>query len=688
MTFGPYQVIGEIGRGGMATVYRALDPRVGRTVALKVLPRELLHDPQFLSRFQREMRTIAALEHPAIVPIYDVGEEDGQPYFVMRYMDGGSLEDRLKQGPLSLEESLRILKHLAPALDEMHTRGVVHRDLKPANILFDHSGQPYLSDFGIAKVQNAATTLTGQAIVGTPTYISPEQAQGQEVDGRADIYALGVILYQMLTGDVPFKADTPMSLLLKHVSEPPPSIHGRQPDLPPGVDYVIQRSLAKDPDTRFASASEMAAALQASIVGDPDQTLPPTVVAPPRKKKTPPAKKMPWVWLGVGLLLLLALAGGGWWLGSRSQPAFTATPLPSPRPPTVAIWTPTALQPPAGGANAASPSPTTPLPTQTPTLTPTPLPAAPVIGGADRVAFLARNDIWVMNLDGSDLTQLTLDGAAKTGLQWLPDGDRILYRSGLCLKTVSVSTLREDILTCLTSVQFIEGAQVSPAGDRLALSIDRELYILPFAAETLAGLRSRQDVARAALCRVAPDVAVKDVRWGQDGQSLAVSFAGVSGNRRVDLLRVFSLQSCADGQEAVVQRLDEFPAQRFTMSGYNDDPTIPSFSWSAASGFLLHSARRNGGFGNLYVYHMDTHKAQMLDPLGTACCYRDAVWTPDGLYLMFAYQDINLGADSQTQLYLVPFGLLGTGTNFDPLPLPPDFFNRTDSPQPVFHPAE
>ncbi len=685
MKFGPYEVLGEIGRGGMATVYRALDPRVGRVVALKVLPRELLHDPQFLSRFQREMRTIATLEHPAIVPIYDVGEEDGQPYFVMRYMDGGSLADRLKQGALSLAETLHIFSHLAPALDEMHAKGVVHRDLKPANILFDHAGQPYLSDFGIAKVKNVAVTLTGQAIVGTPTYISPEQAQGQEVDGRADIYALGVILYQMLTGDVPFKADTPMSLLLKHVNEPVPSVCARRPDLPPAIDYVIQRALAKDPSARFASVGEMVGALRAAAQREGESAAPTTVVSPLRQAAS--QKRKVYLWAGLGFLLLVAMvAGGVFWLA----PWGAALALPSPSPvPMVASATPAEVLPSPSATPVAAPTATpSPAPTAVPTATATPLPLAPAIGGADRLAFVARNDIWMMNLDGSDLTQLTLDGAAKTGLQWLPDGDRILYRSGLCLKTVSVSTLREDILTCLTSVQFIEGAQVSPDGTRLALSIDRQLYILPFTSEVLAGLRSRPDVARAALCRVVPDIATKDIRWGSDGQSLAVQFAGVAGARRVDLIRVLQLRSCADGGVAEVWRLDEFPAQRFTMSGYTDNPVIPDFSWNEAGGFLLHSGRRNGGFGNLYVYHIDTHKAQMLDPLGTTCCYRDARWSPDGLYIAFAYQDINLGAQSQTELYLVPFGLLGTGAVFEPLPLPPDFFNRTDSPQLIFRPVE
>ena len=154
--FGRYEIKAEIGRGGMATVYHAYDPRFEREVALKVLPRAMLHDPQFRTRFEREAKTIAMLEHPAIVPVYDFGEEDGQPYFVMRYMTGGSLTDRMKNGPMTVQEVAHLFERLAPALDEAHAKGIIHRDLKPGNILFDQYGEPYISDFGIAKI--AATS--------------------------------------------------------------------------------------------------------------------------------------------------------------------------------------------------------------------------------------------------------------------------------------------------------------------------------------------------------------------------------------------------------------------------------------------------------------------------------------------------------------------------------------------------
>jgi ABC-type transport system substrate-binding protein len=263
---GRYEIKAELGRGGMATVYRAYDPRFRREVALKVLPREFLHDPQFRARFEREAQTIATLEHSAIVPVYDYGEdaEAGQPYLVMRLMTGGSLADRLEAGPLPLAEVARIFSRLAAALDRAHSKGIIHRDLKPGNILFDADGDPYISDFGIAKLTQATSaSLTGSGALGTPAYMSPEQARGEKnLDGRSDIYAMGAILFQMLTGKFPYEADTPMAVVLKHILDPVPDILATRPDLPREIGAVVQSAMAKKPEERFAHATDMAHALE------------------------------------------------------------------------------------------------------------------------------------------------------------------------------------------------------------------------------------------------------------------------------------------------------------------------------------------------------------------------------------------------------------------------------------------
>ncbi|MBK6795031.1 MAG: serine/threonine protein kinase [Anaerolineales bacterium] len=167
---GRYEIKSELGRGGMATVYRAFDPSFDREVAIKVLPREMLHDPQFRSRFEREIKMIASLEHPAIVPVYDVGNEDGQPYFVMRFMNGGSLSDLIEAGSIPIQDTARLVEKIAQGLAYAHRKGIIHRDLKPDNILFDENGEPFISDFGVAKLSESGSNLTGSGVIGTRLY--------------------------------------------------------------------------------------------------------------------------------------------------------------------------------------------------------------------------------------------------------------------------------------------------------------------------------------------------------------------------------------------------------------------------------------------------------------------------------------------------------------------------------------
>ena len=284
--FGRYEIKSEIGRGGMATVFHAYDPRFERDVAIKVLPHALLHDPQFRVRFDREAKTIALLEHPAIVPVYDFGEESEQPYIVMRFMSGGSLSDRIKQGPIAPPEASQIITRLAPALDAAHARGIIHRDLKPGNVLFDQYGNAFLSDFGIARMAGSpgSATLTQGAILGTPAYMSPEQIQGEEIDGRSDLYALGVIIYEMLTGFQPYQSETPGKVMMMHILEPVPQITKVKSDVSPAVDAVIEKSMAKDPNQRFSTAAETAAALETAVLGNAGETrlnTQPTRFSPP-----------------------------------------------------------------------------------------------------------------------------------------------------------------------------------------------------------------------------------------------------------------------------------------------------------------------------------------------------------------------------------------------------------------------
>lgn len=264
--FGGYEILDVIGKGGMATVYRAHQLSMNRTVALKILPRQFLNDDTYLQRFEREVQIVSQLEHRNIVPVHDYGEEDGQPFIVMRYMSGGSVDDLIKHGPLPLEQIVSIIEQIAPALDYAHSKDVLHRDLKPSNVLMDDNGGAYLTDFGIARILNEASgTITTQGVVGTPAYMSPEQAQGRPLDGRSDIYSLGVMLFEMATGKRPFEGDTPYGTAVLQVTAPPPTPRSLNPNLPATVERVILTALNKHREARYETAAMLADALRRAL---------------------------------------------------------------------------------------------------------------------------------------------------------------------------------------------------------------------------------------------------------------------------------------------------------------------------------------------------------------------------------------------------------------------------------------
>jgi serine/threonine protein kinase len=268
--FNRFEIRAEIGYGGMARVYQAHDPQTDRLVAVKVLPPEYLNDLGFRARFEREAELIAGLEHECIVPVYEYGTHESQPYIVMQFMPSGSLAKRLLQGPLSPEETLLVLKRVAAALDYAHNHGIIHRDLKTSNILFDRELQAYLADFGIA-LRSEATWERNLAISGTPAYMSPEQGLREEqIDRRSDIYSLGVITFEMLTGQLPFAGDIPLSIVLKHIHDPCPSLGSINPDLPAVLDTVLQRAMAKMPEERYASALAFVEDYHIALQADPD----------------------------------------------------------------------------------------------------------------------------------------------------------------------------------------------------------------------------------------------------------------------------------------------------------------------------------------------------------------------------------------------------------------------------------
>lgn len=266
---GKYEIRAEVGRGGMGTVYLAHDPLLQRRVALKVLAPHLAGEPDLIERFLREARAAARLKHPNIVTIYDVGQEGSTYYFVMEYVDGPSLARALAQrGPMSPGGALRLLRPLASALDYAHGQGLVHRDVKPGNILLDPRGEPALGDFGIARAaQDSRLTTTG-TLVGTPEYMSPEQARGDEVDHRTDLYSLAIVAYEMLGGRSPFAGTTPHGVLYRQVHEAPPPLRQPRPGdpaWPAAVDGVLQKALAKEPGQRYETAGAFVEALARAL---------------------------------------------------------------------------------------------------------------------------------------------------------------------------------------------------------------------------------------------------------------------------------------------------------------------------------------------------------------------------------------------------------------------------------------
>ena len=318
---GPYQTQRLLGTGATARVYQALAPSFEaetaaggtRLRAIKVLHPHLVDSPDFARRFEREARTSRGLDHPGIVRVLEHGYHDGQPYLVMEYVSGPSLKEYLREqdGPLPVEDAVRLVAALAEALDYAHSQGVIHRDVKPSNVLLRDGrlDRPVLGDFGIAKLLEATLDTASGRTLGTPAYISPEQGQGLPADARSDVYALGALLFELVTGRPPFEAESPYAVVLHHVHTPPPRPRDQRPDLPRPLEAIILKALAKDPADRYPSAAALAAALRSS---------PSPATARPAARPDRPAwqrgRLLPAAAAGLALLVL-ALLALSWWQG-------------------------------------------------------------------------------------------------------------------------------------------------------------------------------------------------------------------------------------------------------------------------------------------------------------------------------------------------------------------------------------
>jgi serine/threonine protein kinase/Tol biopolymer transport system component len=593
-TVGQYQILEEIGRGGMAVVYKAWQPSLERYVALKALPEYYRHDSKFLARFHREAIAAAGLSHSNIVHIYDTGEAAGLPYIAMEYLEGGSLQDHLAAGPLSLDEAQRILSQVANALDYAHGQGLIHRDIKPANILFvaDPLKGPGImakvTDFGIARAADGTRLTRTGALMGTPEYMAPEQAEGGAVDHRADLYALGVVLYQVLTGQAPFRGTTPHAIMHAAIYEPPPPPRQLNPRLSPAVEAVILKALAKRPEDRFQRGADLAAALRAATAGK----LPVGGRAPPTARAATAPQRSLWVW-SAGALAILAVVAGMFLLagGDRGgeMPVPTSTKVATPETP--AASSSTATSAPSAAPSPISPTETLPPVTDTPlppsdtplpptdspipptdtSLPPTDTPVPPTEEPSARFGRLAftsnrhgNPEIYVITLADGNPSRLTDNGAND----WLPDW--------------------------------------SPDGTRIAFTSNRREGNYDLWAMEANGVGQTSMVTTGAWDDYA--------RWAPDGRRLALSSTAITGG--------------VDNSEIFVRRADGSLAQRTSSTAEDQWP-----DWSP-DGRLAYSEGIKWT-SNWDIHVMNAEGSQRRVWLGGATCDVQPSWSPDGQWITF-----------------------------------------------------
>jgi WD40 repeat protein len=316
------------------------------------------------------------------------------------------------------------------------------------------------------------------------------------------------------------------------------------------------------------------------------------------------------------------------------------------------------------------------------------MPEALALGGADKIAFISAANIWVSNLDGSQLQQLTTDGTSKTGLQWTPDGQAVTFISGKCVQMVSLETATTENLACISNIDSLTSFDISPDGSRVAITIDKQMYIVPYDVASLKAVSTRGDLTAMADCKdFAPYLKnfITQVRWSKDSSMLAAKLiANVGGGKQGNAIQLFRVDRCIPNPRAE----DNFPKPRFDLPGYDKNPTIQNFAWDGGILFVMNSLVRNEGFGDLFIYNHELYKVyEKVNPVGNLCCYRDPQFSPDGTYLLFAFQNYQGGSNSQTQLYYIPYASFGSEATYEALPVPV-IVDPRESPWPALRAAK
>lgn len=603
---GPYRILEQIGQGGMATVYKAYQPSMDRYVAVKVLPPHFMQDPNFVERFKREARTIARLEHPHILPVHDYGKTDsGTTYIAMRYIEAGTLNDLQRQGTMSLDDAVRLFEQIADALAYAHEQGVVHRDMKPSNILVDPRGQAFLTDFGLARMIEGSSNLTGSMILGTPSYMAPELGEGKPADERSDIYALGVILYELTTGRLPFEAETPLAVMLKHMTEPLPLPRSLNPAIPEPVERIILKALAKEPESRYQNVNDMILALRRAISRAPTIASP---AVPPLKSPQKPKNileqglqlpRPPWLWPAIGgaaaffilACCLLTFISRNAKLNKETEGALPPVELTATArvEATKNAPTPTEPEKPAADANAFK------------------------LKG--RIAFVSdrdgNNEIYILKEDG-ELLRLTNNPAADTEPVWSPDGAKLAF--------VSNRDGNEEIYILgpdgqpkrMTNNPAADRSPVwSSDGAKLAFISDRdgndEVYLLD----------SQGEITR----MTSNPASEQDLVWSPDGTK-------------------FAFASDRDGDyEIYILGADGEPKQMTNNRAADREPI-----WSPDGAKLAFASDRDGDY-EIYILGADGEPQQMTN---NRAADREPIWSPDGAMLAFVSN-----RDGKPQIYIL-----------------------------------